>query len=86
MFEFSLAAAAQNLVISNARIIDGIGKAIDHGSVLTRGGKITATAIGKSSESGILEAGKRADIVIVDGDPLEDVFNLTRVILPVKDG
>ena len=49
-------------------------------------GPNTAAAIGKSSELGTLEAGKRADIVIVDGDPLDDVFNLTRVVLVVKDG
>jgi imidazolonepropionase-like amidohydrolase len=49
-------------------------------------GPNTAAAIGKSSELGTLEAGKRADIVIVDGDPLEDVFNLTHVVLVMKGG
>ncbi len=49
-------------------------------------GPNTAAAIGKSSELGTLEPGKRADLVMVDGDPLEDVFNLTRVVLVVKDG
>jgi imidazolonepropionase-like amidohydrolase len=49
-------------------------------------GPNSAAAIGKSSELGTLEPGKRADIVIVDGDPLEDIFNLTRVVVVVKDG
>ena len=49
-------------------------------------GPNTAAAIGKSSELGTLEPGKRADLVIVDGNPLDDVFNLTRVALVVKDG
>jgi imidazolonepropionase-like amidohydrolase len=49
-------------------------------------GPNTAAAIGKSSELGTLEPGKRADIVVVDGNPLDDVFNLTRVVLVVKDG
>ncbi len=49
-------------------------------------GPNTAAAIGKSAELGTLEPGKRADIVVIDGDPLEDVFNLTRVMLVVKGG
>ncbi len=49
-------------------------------------GPNTAAAIDKSSELGTLEPGKNADIVMLDGDPLEDVFNLTRVVLVVKDG
>ncbi len=49
-------------------------------------GPNTAAVINKSSELGTLEPGKNADIVIVDGNPLEDVFNLTRVSLVVKDG
>jgi imidazolonepropionase-like amidohydrolase len=49
-------------------------------------GPNTAAAIGKSSELGTLEPGKRADLVIVDGNPLEDIFNLTRVVIVVKDG
>ena len=49
-------------------------------------GPNTAAVIGKSSELGTLEPGKRADIVVVDGNPLEDIFSLTRVVLVVKDG
>jgi imidazolonepropionase-like amidohydrolase len=49
-------------------------------------GPNTADAIGKGHEAGTLEAGKTADIVMVDGDPLQDVFNLTRVVLVVKGG
>jgi imidazolonepropionase-like amidohydrolase len=49
-------------------------------------GPNTAAAIGKSGELGTLEPGKDADMVMVDGDPLEDVFNLTRVVLVVKGG
>ena len=49
-------------------------------------GPNAAAAIDKSAELGTLEPGKVADIVIVDGDPLEDVFNLTHVMAVVKDG
>jgi imidazolonepropionase-like amidohydrolase len=49
-------------------------------------GPNTAAAIGKSAELGTLEPGKRADLVIIAGDPLTDVFDLTRVVFVVKDG
>jgi len=49
-------------------------------------GPNSAAAINKSADLGTLEPGKLADIVIVGGDPLEDVFNLTRVLAVVKDG
>jgi len=49
-------------------------------------GPNTAAAIGKGGELGTLEPGKTADMVIVEGDPLEDVFNLTHVVLVVKGG
>ncbi len=49
-------------------------------------GPNTAAVIGKSAELGTLEPGKNADLVILDGNPLEDVFNLNRVVLVSKDG
>ena len=49
-------------------------------------GPNTAAAIDKSKDLGTLEPGKIANIVLLDGDPLEDVFNLTRVAVTIKDG
>jgi imidazolonepropionase-like amidohydrolase len=49
-------------------------------------GPNSAAAINKSGDLGTLEPGKIANIVIIDGDPLQDVFNLTHVVLVVKDG
>jgi imidazolonepropionase-like amidohydrolase len=49
-------------------------------------GPNTAAAIDKSKDLGTLEPGKIANIVLVDGDPLEDVFSLTRVAMTIKDG
>jgi imidazolonepropionase-like amidohydrolase len=49
-------------------------------------GPNTAAFIEKSSELGTLEAGKLADIVIVDGDPLELIYNLLNVKVVVKGG
>ena len=49
-------------------------------------GPNTAAAIDKSKDLGTLEPGKVANIVLIDGDPLADVFNLTRVMVTIKDG
>jgi imidazolonepropionase-like amidohydrolase len=49
-------------------------------------GPNTAAAIDKSKDLGTLEPGKMANIVLIDGDPLEDVLNLTRVAVTIKDG
>ena len=49
-------------------------------------GPNTAAAVDKSKDLGTLEPGKIANIVLLDGDPLDDVFNLTRVAVTIKDG
>jgi imidazolonepropionase-like amidohydrolase len=51
------AAGAQDLTITNARIIDGTGRVIDRGSVVVRGGKIESVAAGTPSAT----AGRRLD-------------------------
>src|SRR5262245_8253248 len=44
--------AAQNLVITNARIIDGNGGVIARGSVVVRNGRIASVATGNATEPG----------------------------------
>jgi imidazolonepropionase-like amidohydrolase len=39
----------------------------------------TAEAIGVGEEAGLLAAGRQADVVVVEGDPLEDLTALQRV-------
>jgi imidazolonepropionase-like amidohydrolase len=46
----------------------------------------TATAVGLETEIGTLEAGKVADIVMLDGDPLTDLYDLLNVTLVLKSG
>lgn len=46
----------------------------------------TAEAYGKSDELGTVEPGKRADLLFLDGDPLDDPDNYGRVAHVVKDG
>ena len=52
-------------------------------TILTRNAALTA---GRGDELGTLEAGKLADIVIVDGDPLADLFDLLNVDMVIKEG
>ena len=52
-------------------------------SILTRN---AAAAVHKSNEIGTLEAGKLADIVVLNGDPLANVSNLLNVAMVIKGG
>lgn len=47
---------------------------------------VNAGILGMSDKIGTLEAGKLADIVAVDGDPLKDVHTLEHVTFVMKDG
>jgi len=49
-------------------------------------GPNTAAVIDKSADLGTLEPGKLADIVLIDGDPLQDINSLTRVRMTLKEG
>ena len=45
-----------------------------------------AEMLGWSSKIGTLDSGYFADIVATDGDPLEDITELTRITFVMKDG
>ncbi len=40
---------------------------------------VPARAMGMDKESGTVEAGKRADVIVVDGDPLENISDIRKV-------
>jgi imidazolonepropionase-like amidohydrolase len=42
--------------------------------------------LGKQNEFGSLEAGQRANLIIVDGDPLKDIKELRHISTVVKGG
>ncbi|OYX35088.1 MAG: hypothetical protein B7Y99_04335 [Caulobacterales bacterium 32-69-10] len=64
----------------------GLSLTFSQRDILKIMGPNTAAAINKSADLGTLEAGKIADIVIVAGDPLDDIYALTHVVAVVKDG
>ena len=45
-----------------------------------------AKVLGKQEEFGSLEVGKRADLLVLNADPLQDVLNTRLIHLVVKDG
>jgi imidazolonepropionase-like amidohydrolase len=47
---------------------------------------VPARAMGLDKDSGTIEVGKRADLIVVDGDPLKDIRALRRVTHVVTNG
>ena len=45
-----------------------------------------AELLGLGEEIGTLEVGKRADVIVVDGNPLEDISQIGNVVWVMKDG
>lgn len=46
----------------------------------------SAYVCGHGGELGTLEPGRLADVIVVDGDPLEDLQAMSRVVLVIKNG
>ena len=47
---------------------------------------VLARALGLDKESGTVEAGKRADLIVIDGDPLADIHNTRNVESVIANG
>ena len=58
-------------------------KAMDAIVVATSG---NATALGLGDQVGAIEPGRQADLIVVDGNPLDDITALERVLLVMKGG
>ena len=48
--------------------------------------KVGADYLGKRKELGTLEDGKLADLIVVSGNPLEDITHARRIEMVIKDG
>src|ERR1043166_647035 len=48
--------------------------------------RTTRRSFGRSSELGSIERGKRADLILVDGDPTKDIGAIRNVALVLEDG
>ena len=55
-----------------------VGEVGDHG--------LGAEVLGWADRIGTLEAGKLADVIVVDGDPLADIARLESVRFVMKEG
>ena len=42
--------------------------------------------LGKEEEFGAIEMGKRADLILIDGDPIESMKDIRSVTVVVKEG
>jgi imidazolonepropionase-like amidohydrolase len=47
---------------------------------------VPATVMGVDSLAGSIERGKRADLILIDGNPLENIRNIRKVTTVIKDG
>ncbi len=47
---------------------------------------VAARAAGKDKDMGSIQTGKQADLVIVDGDPTQDISALSKVRMVVQAG
>jgi imidazolonepropionase-like amidohydrolase len=54
--------------------------------VIEAGTRHAAFVCGQDDHLGTLQAGKLADIIVVDGDPLSDLQALERVVAVIKGG
>jgi imidazolonepropionase-like amidohydrolase len=54
--------------------------------VIEAGTKHAAYVCGQSDELGTLERGKLADLIVVNGNPLDDLIAMDSVLYIVKDG
>jgi imidazolonepropionase-like amidohydrolase len=63
-----------------------LGSVFSGADVVTMLTKNAAIATGVADETGTLEPGKAADVVMLDGDPVADIFATLKVKLVLRSG
>jgi len=72
---------------TNARELIAMGAAgLTNAEVLRAATLSNATLMGMDDRIGSIEAGKLADLVAVEGNPLDDLHALQQVVFVMKDG
>jgi imidazolonepropionase-like amidohydrolase len=70
--------------------VDEMALMVDFGlttmEVIQASTSTAAAMLGREDQLGTLEAGKQADIIVVDGDPLADIQSMANVIVVIKNG
>ena len=59
---------------------------VPNAKVLQKATYISAQVAGKDSELGSIEVGKKANLVLVEGDPVKNISDIRKVVLTVKSG
>jgi len=59
---------------------------LSYGAVLHAATGLAAQAIGMEQEIGTVEPGKRADLLVLAGNPLADIMNIRKVVQVFRDG
>lgn len=66
--------------------VRALNQVLSNREVLTALTRNAATFLGLGDEVGTLESGKIADIILIDGDPLADLSDLSRVEVVIQGG
>ncbi|MBS1978785.1 MAG: amidohydrolase family protein [Bacteroidetes bacterium] len=62
------------------------GASIPNAEVLKRATLTSAQVAGKDKDFGSVEVGKKANLVLIEGNPVANISDIRKVILTVKDG
>ncbi len=54
--------------------------------MIEAGTRQSAIVCGHGDELGTLEPGRLADVIVVDGDPLQGLRAMSRIVLVIKNG
>ena len=74
---------ADSIVWAKLRALSLVFSARDISKIIGQG---AARATLRQDQIGTLDAGKQADLVLIDGNPLTDINDLQKVVLTVKGG
>ena len=59
---------------------------VPNAEVLRKATLLSARVAGKEAELGSIEVGKKANIILVDGDPVKNISDIRKVELTIKNG